>query len=188
VAVAAAAAEAAADRRRRRLYQEQDAATPPDMQQSADTQHVSVSATAQPSGWSFLVAPRRTEGHLTVLAPDFLTERNRECVLLDSLPGDGAIAARCRLLTVEDDELGRMTVLCTSDQLALGENVIDCDEHGRPLGVVYGVVTRGRHEGLAEELLRMARAQSLDTYRRFLDRDDACFLVESSRPFALRTG
>jgi len=141
---------------------------------------------ARPSGWSFLLAPRRTEGPRAVLAPDFLIERNREWLLIDSVCGDGT--PQCGVVTVEDDELGCLTVVCETDQLALGESVIQADEHGRPLGVLYGVVTLGRCDGgLDEDDLRVARMQSLSTYRRFLEKDGTIFPPESSRPFPLQS-
>jgi hypothetical protein len=150
-------------------------------------------AAAAACGWPFLVARGRRRGYRTVLAPDFLAERNLHNVLSEAsdaakLPGD---AVCC--VDLEHAELGPMTISYRTEQLTSADlggasagDELATDEHGRPLEILYGIVARDRLSGpLDGKDLRTARSAALRSYRRFLDAEDG-FDVDASRSFALR--
>jgi hypothetical protein len=145
-------------------------------------------------GWPFLVARGRHRGYRTVLAPDFLAERNLQGVLSDSATGDGLELGRARTAEVDAPAVGPMTLCFRTERVSAadvnghlpGEDAIATDEHGRPLEILYGVVARGRLSGPVHDGdLGAARSQALRSYRRFLEQEDA-FDVDASPAFALR--
>jgi hypothetical protein len=144
-------------------------------------------------GWSFLVARGRSQGHQTVLAPDFLTARNLQGRLEDV--ARGVEWGQRQMIDLDIPEVGRVAVIYTTEQLtaaaldgrATRDDVLPTDEYGRPLELLYGIVTREQLcEPLDEHDLETARAESLQTYRRFLADEDS-FRVDASRRFLLRT-
>ncbi len=145
-------------------------------------------------GWPFLVARGRHRGYRTVLAPDFLAERNLQGVLSDSTTGDGLEPGRARTAEVDAPAVGPMTLCFRIERVNAAdvnghlpdEDAIATDEHGRPLEILYGVVARGRLSGpLHDGDLVTARSHALRSYRRFLEQEDA-FDVDASPAFALR--
>jgi hypothetical protein len=145
-------------------------------------------------GWPFLVARGRQRGYRTVLAPDFLAERDLQGVLSDSATGDGLQPGQARVAEVDAPAVGPITLCFRIEQVSAadvnghvpGEGAIATDEHGRPLEILYGVVARGRLSGPVHDGdLGAARSRALRSYRRFLEREDA-FDVDASPAFALR--
>lgn len=145
-------------------------------------------------GWPFLVARGRHRGYRTVLAPDFLAERNLQGVLSDSATGNGLEPGRARTAEVDAPAVGPMTLCFRIERVSAadvnghlpGDDAIATDEHGRPLEILYGVVARGRLSGPVHDGdLGAARSQALRSYRRFLEQEDA-FDVDASPAFALR--
>ena len=138
-------------------------------------------------GWPFLVARGRERGYRTILAPGFLTERRLHGLLSDSAHGQGP-----REVEVERPEVGRLTLVCRSEQVSEAEldggrgDGLATDEHGRPLEILYGIVSRGRLGGRVDEGdLGAARTEALASYRRFLAEENG-FGVDTSDGFALR--
>lgn len=145
------------------------------------------------AGWPFLVARGRTRGYRTLLAPAFLTERELHERLSESTGG----AAPGRVLSVQLDlpGVGPLSVAYTLDELRASDLDGDrpagggapTDEHGRPLELLYGIVSRERLGGPLDEAdLRAARGVALQSYRRFLAAEES-FGVELSSAFTLRT-
>jgi hypothetical protein len=139
------------------------------------------------------VARGRRRGYRTVLAPDFLTERDLHGVLSESSSGDDLAASRTRTIELVPDGVGAITVSYKTEQLSATDlnggsaagNAPPTDEHGRPLEILYGVVARGRLSGPVDgDDWEAARAEALRSYRRFLDEEDG-FSVAASRSFAL---
>lgn len=140
-------------------------------------------------GWPFLVARGRRRGYRTVLAPSFLTERRLHGVLADAANGELTEAGRSRSVEVDRPDVGRLTLVYRSEQLAAAE--LDdgpaTDEHGRPLEILYGLVCRGRvHGDVESDELDSARREALGSYRRFLAEEDG-FAVAPSEAFPLST-
>jgi hypothetical protein len=145
-------------------------------------------------GWSFLVARGRRKGYRTVLAPGFLTDRNLQGLLSDSVNGDGLEDGRVRTAELDDARVGPITIcfrteLLTAAALNGGSSPrqgLPTDEQGRPLELLYGIVACGRLSGPLDHAdLRAARSEALRSYRRFLEQEER-FGVDASRPFALR--
>jgi hypothetical protein len=150
-------------------------------------------ATASACGWPFLVARGRRRGYRTVLAPDFLAERNLHNVLSESSNGGAAQGSAVCSVDLDHAELGPMTLSYRTEQLtaadlggaSAGDEPVT-DEHGRPLEILYGIVARDRLSGPPDgEDLQTARSAALRSYRRFLDEEEG-FHVDASRSFALR--
>ncbi len=146
-------------------------------------------------GWPFLVARGRRQGYRTLLAPDFLTSRNLHERLSNSTksvkPGQiGQIE-----LDYADGDL--LSVTYTTEQLRgsdangaadqAGGRRPPTDQHGRPLELLYGIVSLSRVAvPLDDEDLRTAREYALRTYQRFLA-DEDMFDVDGSHSFSLRS-
>jgi hypothetical protein len=144
-------------------------------------------------GWPFLVARGRRRGYKTILAPDFLTERNLHGLLSQSssgadLPPDGS-----RSVVLEHRDVGAMTAWYRTEQVSPADlagsagavQEAATDEHGRPLEILYGVVAQERVSGVVEhDDWSVARRAALRSYRRFLEREDD-FGVDASAAFAL---
>ncbi len=144
-------------------------------------------------GWAFLVGRGRHTVYRTLLAPGFLVDENLHHVLAQST--GTALTARVRSVQVSNPRVGELSIGYRSEQLTAG--AVDTegsgsvepltDEHGRPLEIVYGVVSCAElEEPLDAEDLQTARAQAIESYRRFLADEDG-HQVESSAPFSLRT-
>jgi branched-chain amino acid transport system substrate-binding protein len=130
-----------------------------------------------------------------VLAPGFLVDDNLQWVLAEATGTRGVGAGGARLVELDDARVGPFSIGYTSERLARADvedagaagGELLTDEHGRPLEVVYGVVSRDRLEApLDAEDLRTARAQALQSYRRFLA-DEGGHHADTSAGFALQT-
>ncbi|HEX8157671.1 MAG TPA: branched-chain amino acid ABC transporter substrate-binding protein [Solirubrobacteraceae bacterium] len=144
-------------------------------------------------GWAFLVARGRHASYRTVLAPDFLVDLGRHVVLAESLRGSGVVAGGLHVVTLPDGGFGQATAHYTVNRVTHADidgpgqgDELMTDEHGRPLEILYGVLTREPLNGaLAEEDLLAARVQALAAYRRFLDTEQE-FAVERANASLLR--
>lgn len=142
-------------------------------------------------GWPFLVARGRHSGFRTILAPPFLVEASLHHLLAEStgiadMGPDGS-----RIVNRDAAELGPISIGYTSrrvdaaDAGATGQP--PTDEHGRPLEIVYGIVSRNLIRGPLDAAdLHTAGEQALKSYRAFLDAEDR-HAVERSTAFALVT-
>ena len=146
-------------------------------------------------GWSFLVARGRRTRFRTLLAPQFLVDENLHHLLAESTGAGGVGADGARIVEVDNAAVGPLSVGYTSDRLVRADveatspngDELLADEHGRPLEIVYGVVSRDELQGpLDAEDLQTARTQALHSYRSFLT-DESGHSVDTSVPFALRT-
>jgi multiple sugar transport system substrate-binding protein len=151
-----------------------------------------VAVTDALEGWAFLVARGRRAGYRTVLAPAFLVDRNEHHVLAESTGGHHCEGARAVELATA--QVGPFSIGYTSERLTRSDveagadgGELLTDEHGRPLEIVYGVVSRDTLDGpLDAEDLRTARAHALQSYRSFLS-DEQGHRVDASAAFRLRT-
>jgi len=146
-------------------------------------------------GWPFLVARGRRAGYRTVLAPGFLVEADQHHVLAESAGTSGVGADGTRVVDVDDARVGPFSIGYASEQLVRtdvelvgsGGGDLLTDEHGRPLEIVYGIVSRDVLQApLSVEDLRRARAQALQSYRRFLT-DEEGHRVDTAVALSLRT-
>jgi hypothetical protein len=135
----------------------------------------------QAQGWPFLVARGRRRGYGTILAPGFLIRGGLEELLSESAAGcpDDGVEQR----ELDHPGIGPMTIVYETDQPAAGELGGDADdEHGRPLEILYGIVSRDRLAGrLGADDLRSARREALASYNRFLAHEDGFGVDESER-------
>lgn len=146
------------------------------------------------TGWPFLVARGRRTPIRTLLAPPFLVEARSFDVLARSIDGADPAGAGARIGVIDDPAAGSLSIGCVSERLTLGElagGAADgrwvTDEHGRPIELIYGVVSRATLSGrLRDEDVRAARTHVLETYRRLLD-DEQRFDVEAAPAIALGT-
>jgi hypothetical protein len=143
-------------------------------------------------GWSFLVARGRRLGYRTILAPGFLTERRLHGLLADSASSEQMDASRPRTIELERPDIGRLTLVYRTEQVTNADidgdhgDGLATDEHGRPLEILYGIVSREGLRGSVDEAdLGAARTEALESYRRFLAEEDG-FGVDVSDGFALR--
>jgi hypothetical protein len=127
-------------------------------------------------GWPFLVGRGRRAGHRVLLAPDFLVAQQDHGIL-------EATSVHTTELTSSAGR--RLAVRCTTHEVS-AEDVAAAehprDEHGRPLRLIYGIVATGVEPANAD--LRVALESALDTYRRFLRREDG-FKVVPAQAFPL---
>jgi branched-chain amino acid transport system substrate-binding protein len=143
--------------------------------------------------WAFLVARGRRASYRTVLAPDFLVARGLHVVLAESLQGSGVVAGEVRMVTLPAAGAEQATAHYTVQRVTRADvngagqgDELLTDEHGRPLEMLYGVVTLGpQSKALAEDDLRTARVQALASYGRFLANEDD-FTVDRSIAEVLR--
>jgi hypothetical protein len=137
-------------------------------------------------GWTFLVARGRHQGFRPVLAPDFLVRADRQHLLSERVGADGTGSGEASLTRI-DDEQDPLTVSfrvepATADMVdgaEAGRDGVLTDRHGRPLELLYGVVTRGRTAVVGEADLDAAREEALASYRRFRS-DEKGFAVQAS--------
>jgi hypothetical protein len=145
------------------------------------------------SGWHFLVARGRHTGYRTLLAPDFLTARRLQGQISDNAGAAGP--PRLHQTNIDSPEVGPLTLIYRNERLAPSD--LDghasnasppvTDEHGRPLELLYGIVTRRRPNAPPDERdLATARIAALNSYQRFLADEDA-YDVETSTALALHT-
>jgi len=145
-------------------------------------------------GWAFLVARGRRAGYRTVLAPAFLIDENEHHVLAEST-GGGNDCESARVVELANARVGPFSIGYTSERLARADveagadgGELLTDEHGRPLEIVYGVVSRDRLDEPPDAAdLQTARAHALQSYRRFLA-DEQGHRAEASEPLPLHTG
>jgi hypothetical protein len=145
-------------------------------------------------GWAFLVARGRYRGYRSILVPDFLAASNEYGIVTASVRGDVDPTGAPRVQRITAPETGPMTLVyrtrrMTRADLDHGHRTDDplTDQHGRPLDLLYGFVSRGAvvHE-VDEADLRSARDEALYAYRRFLADEDGSG-VQTSRAFTLRS-
>jgi hypothetical protein len=140
-----------------------------------------------PHGWAFLVARGRRQGYRTILAPDFLASARLHGLLAESASVHAAGSRH--QAEIDGPGVGPMTMVYETEQLTaaeLGGDHAAVDEHGRPLEILYGIVSRQRLRGRVDpDDLRIARAEALRSYRRFLA-GETDFAVDASQAFALR--
>jgi len=126
-----------------------------------------------------------------VAAPDVLVQANAYGVLSDSVwradMGDGDVRA-----VAIDSPVGELTATYTSERLeGLDQSSAESgrwptDEHGRPLQILYGIVTCHTPNGAVHALdLGEARRQAIAGFQRFLA-DEQRFTVDATRGFELR--
>ena len=145
-------------------------------------------------GWPFLVARGRHAGYRTLLAPPFLVDENEHHVLAESTGGCDQDGDGTHVVDLDTARVGPFSIAYTSERVASADVEPDADdgqlatdEHGRPLEVVYGIVSRDRLEPpLDPEDRRTVRERALESYRGFLA-DEQWHRVDASVPFALRT-
>jgi multiple sugar transport system substrate-binding protein len=145
-------------------------------------------------GCAFLVARGRRAGYRIVLAPAFLIDENEHHVLAESTGAGGHDGDGPRVVELVNAQVGPVSIGYTSERVACADvepgadaGLLATDEHGRPLEIVYGVVSRDRLDGpLDAEDLQTARTHALRSYRSFLA-DEQGHSVDASVPFVLRT-
>ncbi|MGH3913749.1 MAG: hypothetical protein ACRDTC_10120 [Pseudonocardiaceae bacterium] len=144
-------------------------------------------------GWAFLVARGRSKGYRTVLAPDFLVARNLHSLLSESAGTDAPGVGGRYSVAIDDSEVGQLSLSYRTERLRSvdlhSSDTADqfvSDEHGRPLEMLYGLVSRRpASSDIDERDLQRAREEALDSYRLFLT-DENTFQVEASKSFPLR--
>ncbi|MGH3645828.1 MAG: hypothetical protein ACRDTM_01400 [Micromonosporaceae bacterium] len=139
------------------------------------------------SGWPFLVASGRRRDYSILLAPDFLVDE-LDYGILEEVVSPASERDPARVVQV-DTRGGRRLSIAYATHLLSGEDVGEParDEHGRPLRLVHGFVSR---DGLITEPapadLAFAREAALEAYRRFLE-DEEQFAVVPAPAFPLRS-
>jgi hypothetical protein len=150
-----------------------------------------MAATVQSTtGWAFLVARGRHRGYRSILVPDFLAESGEHSVLTEFLVGDVDSAGPPRILPLMAGRAGPITVVYRSHRMTpadladvASEGQPVTDQHGRPLDLLYGFVSRARGISRAREGdLATAKRQALDVYRDFLT-DEAGFRAPTSHAY-----
>ncbi|SDX97125.1 hypothetical protein SAMN05421504_10485 [Amycolatopsis xylanica] len=133
--------------------------------------------------WPFLIARGRRRGYSVLLAPDFLVTEQDYGFLEDNvrpLPGSAPFA-----VAGVTSPRGRPVCLVWADH-TVTEADLDGgstrDEHSRPLRLMTGFLCSGKVSEPSTEDIDKARADALETYRRFLE-DEEHFAVESSAAF-----
>ena len=144
--------------------------------------------TSRPQGWAFVVARGRHTVFRTILAPGFLVQGDLHGLLTEAA-GGGAGRAELDNAVVGPLSIGYVREPLTLADVDEGEPGSEplTDEHGRQIVIAFGIVCRQLlGEPIDGDDLRAARAQALQTYRRFLD-DETGFRVEVAAALALRT-
>jgi hypothetical protein len=143
------------------------------------------------AGWAFLVARGTRKGYRTVLAPDFLVQDRRHTLLAEQV-GSATSDDRTTRQHITDEMLGHLTVTYRVEPALTAElvdspthdgNEVLLDQHGRPLELLYGVVTTTPVSAGGHDMAR-ARTEALISYRRFLA-DEENTDVQPSRLFIL---
>jgi hypothetical protein len=147
-------------------------------------------------GWAFLVARGRHRGYRSILVPDFLANSGERSLLNESISGDVHSAGPPQIRPLIAGSAGSITVVYRAHRMTpadLAEGGVDgsdgglvTDEHGRPLDLLYGFVSRATGVAEArEDDLATAKRQVLDVYRRFLS-DEAGFRTSTSRAYPVQ--
>jgi hypothetical protein len=141
-------------------------------------------------GWAFLVARGARNGYRAVLAPDFLVSERRHGLLTERVRGTEPDTATAVERITDRDGSTALTVTyrvepAPAAELAsvAGLDDVLLDEHGRPLEMLYGLVTT-RPMSAGDQDMARARAEAIHSYRRFLT-DEEGVAVQPSAPFAL---
>jgi len=148
------------------------------------------------TGWAFLVARGRSRGYRSILVPDFLAESGEHSMLTEFLVGDVDSAGPPRILPLMAVRAGPITVVYRSHRMTpadLADAASDAsdgqpvtDQHGRPLDLLYGFVSRAPGISQAREGdLATAKRQALDVYRDFLS-DEAGFRTPTSHAYPVQ--
>lgn len=148
------------------------------------------------TGWAFLVARGRSRGYRSILVPDFLADSSERSVLTESLDGDVESAGPPRILPLMAGRAGPITVIYRSHRMTpadLADAAFDApdgqpvtDQHGRPLDLLYGFVSRAPGISEARERdLATAKRQALDAYRDFLS-DEVGFRTSTSHAYPVQ--
>jgi hypothetical protein len=142
------------------------------------------------SRWPFLVARGRRVGYRVVLAPDFLV-RNRQHHLLAEHVGAGPVGPGGRsVVEVPGTGFGPLLATYREEPAAAAELLPGSapdtlrDRHGRPLELLYGVVTTGPPEPVDDGDLAEARDAAIEAYRRFLADEEGVDVQPSPPVFA----
>lgn len=132
---------------------------------------------------SFLIGRGVERGHDTILAPANLTRADVEGLARDvpasssfqtkrlSLPDAGSVEAVYASETVTGDDVGQ------ADSRLV-------DEHGRPLQIIYGVISPVGALPQSGDLQK-ARSEALDTYAEFLQQEPRWAGNRKSHPIAV---
>jgi hypothetical protein len=148
------------------------------------------------TGWAFLVARGRDRGYRSILVPDFLAEGGERSVLTESLDADVDSAGPPRILPLKAGRAGPITVVYRSHRMTpadLTDAAVDAsvgqlvtDQHGRPLDLLYGFVSRTPGISTVRECdLATAKRLALDVYRDFLG-DEAGFRTSTSHAYPVQ--
>ena len=126
------------------------------------------------SRWPFLVARGRRVGQRVVLAPDFLVRDRQHHLLAEHVGAGPAGPDGHSVVELPTTGFGPLVVTYREEQAAAAELLPGSepdtlrDRHGRPLELLYGVVTAGRREPVGDRQLAEARDAAIEAYRRFL--------------------
>lgn len=139
--------------------------------------------------WPFAIARGHRAGHRTLLAPGWLIAERSHGVLDDHVRP--ASEEHVPVVLDLETRTGRpLTIVHATHRLTaadLGASDDPYDEHGRPLGLLYGFVcARALIPSLHEDDLRTSLDQALATFREFFADEDG-FTVAGSQAFPLRS-
>ncbi|MDQ6613398.1 MAG: hypothetical protein M3083_01175 [Actinomycetota bacterium] len=154
-------------------------------------------------GWAFLVARGRRRGWRPILVPDFIADTDQSGLLIEKVSGDVSPSGPPRIVNIDIPGSGEVTIIFrtarfTSADLVderdgvpdgRGNRVHDelvTDQHGRPLDLLFGIVTRRPVSEPNEGDLVAAKEEAMIAYRRFLA-DEMSFATESSPARPLRS-
>jgi hypothetical protein len=124
--------------------------------------------------WPFLVARGRRVGYRVVLAPDFLVHTRQHHLLAEHVGAGPAGPDGRSVVELPATGFGPLVVTYREEPAAAAELLpgsesdILRDRHGRPLELLYGVVTGSPPEPVDGGDLATARAAAIEAYRRFL--------------------
>lgn len=126
------------------------------------------------SRWPFLVARGRHVGYRVVLAPDFLVRTRQHNLLAEHIGAEPTSPGGQSVVEVPSPEFGPLVVTYREEPAAAAELVPGSetdtlrDRHGRPLELLYGVVTGIPPAPVDGRDMAQARAAAIEAYRRFL--------------------
>jgi hypothetical protein len=142
------------------------------------------------NGWPFLVARGRRVGYRTVLAPDFLVQARQHHLLADHVGGEPPGSGGDSVVEVRSTDHGPLVVTYREESAPAAELVPGSDpdtlrdRHGRPLELLYGVVTGSPAAPVERRELDVARTAAIEAYRRFLA-DEEGAEVQAAPGFAM---
>lgn len=126
------------------------------------------------SQWPFLVARGQRLGYRVVLAPDFLVRTRQHDLLAEYVGAGPAGPGGQSVVEMPSPEFGPLVVTYREEPAAAAELVPGSetdtlrDRHGRPLELLYGVVTGIPSAPVDGSDMAQARAAAIEAYRRFL--------------------